>query len=72
MTGANNATVAEGAEAPDDRPTVVAGQLPSAETIEAYEHVLPDSADRILAMLEHQSAHRMDMEGTLVKAAART
>ena len=64
--------VVDGAESPDDRPAVIAGELPSAETIEAYEHVLPGAADRILAMIEHQSEHRMTIEQTVVKAAARS
>jgi uncharacterized membrane protein len=64
--------VVDGTESPDDRPAVISGELPSAETIEAYEHVLPGSADRILAMLEHQAEHRMTMERTVVQAAARS
>lgn len=48
------------------------GDLPSAETVEAYEQVLPGAADRILAMLEEQSTHRMRMERTLVESAAHT
>jgi len=65
-------SIVDGAESSDDRPAVIAGELPSAETIEAYEHVLPGAADRILAMLEHQSEHRMTMERTVVQAAARS
>jgi len=65
-------SLVDGAESSDDRPAVVAGELPSAETIEAYENVLPGAADRILAMLEHQAEHRMTMERTVVQAAART
>lgn len=71
MSGVPNAEVTS-ADAEDDRSAVVAGELPSAETIGAYEHVLPGAADRILTMLEHQSEHRMSMERTLVQAAART
>lgn len=48
------------------------GDLPSAETVEVYEQVLPGAADRILSMLEEQSTHRMRMERTLVESAART
>jgi uncharacterized membrane protein len=64
--------VVDSTDSPDDHPAVIAGELPSAETIEAYEHVLPGSADRILAMLEHQAEHRMTMERTVVQAAARS
>ena len=48
----------QGAKEQDARATVIAGQLPSAE--------------RILHMIEEQSTRRLDMEETLVKAAAHT
>jgi uncharacterized membrane protein len=72
VTAARDTAAVDGAESPDDRPAVMAGELPSAETIEAYEHVLPGAADRILAMIEHQAEHRMTMERTVVQAAARS
>ena len=72
MSPSPDPSIVDGAESSDDRPAVIAGELPSAETIEAYEHVLPGAADRILAMLEHQSEHRMTMERTVVQAAARS
>jgi uncharacterized membrane protein len=72
VTTPKDSSLVDGAESADDRPAVIAGELPSAETIEAYEHVLPGAADRILAMLEHQSEHRMTMERTVVQAAARS
>jgi uncharacterized membrane protein len=57
----------------DPEPTeVVDGELPPAETVEAYEHVMPGAADRIITMLEQQSLHRMEMERTLARSAART
>lgn len=57
----------------DPEPTeVVDGELPPAETVEAYEHVLPGAADRIITMLEQQSSHRMEMERTLARSTART
>ena len=59
--------------ATDPEPTeVIEGELPPAETVEAYEHVLPGAADRIIRMLEQQSEHRMAMERTLARSAART
>jgi uncharacterized membrane protein len=70
VTDTHESTGPDSAAELADRPTVIAGELPSAETIEAYEHVLPGSADRILAMLEHQSEHRMTMERTVVRSAA--
>ena len=72
MSPSPDPSILDGAESSDDRPAVIAGELPSAETIEAYEHVLPGAADRIRAMLEHQSEHRMTMERTVVQAAARS
>ncbi len=51
---------------------LVLGELPSAETVEAYEQVLPGAADRIISLLEQQSLHRMTMERTAVEQAART
>jgi uncharacterized membrane protein len=72
VSPAPDPSVVDGAESSDDRPAVISGELPSAETIEAYEHVLPGAADRILAMLEHQAEHRMTMERTVVQAAARS
>ncbi|HEX8496201.1 MAG TPA: DUF2335 domain-containing protein [Actinomycetales bacterium] len=51
---------------------VALGELPSADTVEAYEQVLPGAADRILGMLERQAEHRMDMERALVEGAARS
>jgi len=60
----------QGAKEQDARATVIAGQLPSAETIQAYESAYPGSAERILHMVEEQSTRRLDMEETLVKAAA--
>jgi uncharacterized membrane protein len=57
----------QGAKDPDDLPTVTAGQLPSAETIEAFESAEKGSAKRILDMLEDQSRRRMDMEQTAAR-----
>ena len=36
--------------------------LPMAQELQAYESVLPGSAERLLKMAEEQSAHRMKME----------
>ena len=35
--------------------------------MQGYESVLPGSANRILTMAENQSAHRIDMEKSIVK-----
>ena len=56
----------------DDPPVMASGELPPADTVEAYEKVLKGAANRILAMLERQAEHRMEMERTLVESAARS
>ena len=50
---------------------VAMGELPSADAFASYEQVLPGAAERILAMLERQAAHRIRMEEDQVKGAAR-
>jgi len=42
------------------------GPLPPAEEIEAYEHVCPGSADRIITMTEKSLDHRMANEKLIV------
>jgi len=51
---------------------LVEGELPSAETVAAYEKVLPGAADRIVRLLEQQSEHRMQMERLALTKASRT
>lgn len=51
---------------------LVEGELPSAETVAAYEKVLPGAADRIVRLLEQQSTHRMAMERLALDKASRT
>ncbi|KQX66578.1 DUF2335 domain-containing protein [Angustibacter sp. Root456] len=51
---------------------VTDGELPPADTVEAYEHVLPGAADRIIRMLEQQSEHRMALERSLARSTAVT
>lgn len=51
---------------------LVEGELPSAETVAAYEKVLPGAADRIVRILEQQSEHRMQMERLALLKASRT
>lgn len=38
------------------------GPLPSPDTFDGYERVLPGAAERILVMAEKQQDHRMDLE----------
>lgn len=47
------------------------GPIPPPDIIEKYEHILPGSADRIIAMAEKQSIHRQNMERTMVESEAR-
>ncbi len=61
-----------GTEAVTAPAEVIDGELPPADTVEAYEHVLPGAADRIIRMLEQQSEHRMAMERSLARSAAVT
>jgi uncharacterized membrane protein len=42
------------------------GPLPPPEQLAKYNHVLPGAADRIIAMAERQSAHRMELEKKVV------
>jgi uncharacterized membrane protein len=42
------------------------GPLPSAETIIKYNSVIPNGADRIMAMAEKQQDHRMAMENKVI------
>lgn len=42
--------------------TAYQGPIPSPAQFRAFEEVLPGSADRILAMAENQSSHRMRLE----------
>lgn len=43
------------------------GPLPPPAIIEKYDAVLPGAADRILKMAESQSAHRHELERTVIK-----
>jgi uncharacterized membrane protein len=42
--------------------------LPDPSELSAYNQVIPNGADRILKMAEDQSAHRIDIEKTVVKS----
>lgn len=44
------------------------GPLPLPSFLQAYENVLPGSAERILQIAEQQSAHRRDVVASLVAA----
>jgi uncharacterized membrane protein len=44
------------------------GATPHPDDLEAYERILPGSAERILAMAELQAAHRRSLEDHVVKS----
>jgi len=48
------------------------GPLPPPSMLRGYEDVLPGSADRILALLEKQSAHRQELESKTIAANIRS
>jgi uncharacterized membrane protein len=43
------------------------GPLPPAEMLEQYNRIIPNGAERIMAMTERQSAHRITIEDYSVK-----
>ncbi len=42
------------------------GPLPSPESLEKYNQIIPDGADRIMRMAENQSNHRIKIEETVI------
>lgn len=42
------------------------GPLPPPDILEAYDRVVPNGADRIMALAERQSQHRQDMEAKVI------
>lgn len=49
----------------------VESPFPLASEIKGYEEVLPGAADRILSMVENQSAHRQELEKRTLEIEAR-
>ena len=47
------------------------GPLPPPEILARYEDVLPGAAERIITMAENQSAHRIEIEKTVINARSR-
>jgi len=43
------------------------GPIPPPQTLEGYEMLVPGAADRILKLAETQTAHRIDMESTVIR-----
>lgn len=44
------------------------GPLPDAETLERYDNVIPNGADRIMKMAETQQSHRMGIESSVISS----
>jgi len=47
------------------------GPLPCPEDLQAYDTLIPNGAERIMALTEKQAAHRMDIEKQVMKVAPR-
>lgn len=47
--------------------TQFSGPLPPPEELAKYEQILPGSAERLIAMVEHQSSHRMKLESFVIE-----
>ena len=43
------------------------GPIPPPELLRQYNEIIPDGANRIVKMAEAQSAHRIELESTIVK-----
>ena len=46
--------------------TAHSGPLPTPEMLERYSQIIPNGAERIMAMAEAQSAHRISIESTVI------
>jgi len=44
------------------------GPLPDPEDLAKYNQIIPEGADRIMKMAEHQSAHRIEIEKTVISS----
>lgn len=47
--------------------TMHAGPIPDPQTLESYNQIIPNGADRIMKMAENQADHRMSIERTVIK-----
>jgi uncharacterized membrane protein len=47
------------------------GPLPPPQLLESYNNVVPNAAERIIAMAESQASHRQELESIAIKAGAR-
>ena len=46
--------------------SMYSGPIPSPEMLDGYNNALPNGAERVMAMAEEQSKHRMSLEATTV------
>ena len=51
--------------------TSFTGPVPPPKMLEQYNNVLPNAAERIVAMAERQSAHRQKLEEIVIKSSSR-
>ena len=47
--------------------TMHSGPIPDPETLERYNQMIPNGADRIMKMAEDQASHRMNIEKTIIR-----
>jgi uncharacterized membrane protein len=47
--------------------TAFSGPIPPPELLKQYNDIIPDGANRILTMAEKQSAHRIELEKTVIR-----
>jgi uncharacterized membrane protein len=47
--------------------TMHSGPIPDPETLERYNQMIPNGADRIMKMAENQANHRMEIEKTVIR-----
>ena len=47
------------------------GPIPDPETLRAYSEIIPNGAERIMAMAEQQASHRMGLEKTVISGQIR-
>lgn len=53
------------------RQELMMGPLPPPETLARYNEIIPDGADRLLKLVEHQQEHRIRIESIVVSSQQR-
>lgn len=49
------------------RTMIHSGPIPHPETLQQYNDIIPEGAERIMRMAENQQAHRIEMEKTVIR-----